>query len=51
MYVFATRGRILKTKAKLDDVMKEDVHRRGNGLIFLLSVPSTVIFKWPIQRM
>ncbi len=33
MYVSATRGRIFKTitKAKLDDVMKEDVHGRGNG--------------------
>ncbi len=33
MYVFATRVRIFKTitKAKLVDVMKEDVHGRGNG--------------------
>ncbi len=47
MYIFPTRVRIFETitKEKLDDAMEEGVHGRGNGFIFLLSVPSTVIFK------
>ncbi len=45
MLVFTTSGRIFKTitTEKLDDAMKEDVHGRGNGYLFILS--STVIFK------
>ncbi len=38
MYVFTARGRIFRTitEVKLDDTMKEDVHRRGDDLLLYL---------------